>query len=203
MWIGETAVILGGGPSLSLETVHRVVLARLDGRCRIVCVNDAIYVCAAADWVHGTDGMWWRTHVHRLIEHGAIKTTLADDLPARWGVRRLVATGPDGFDPDPAHVRDGGNGVFTSIHALIHAGVGRVLLLGVDMKPGERGRTHWHAGHPHPGFRQPVSPSDYAAMARRFETLKPTLAERGIDVLNCSPNSALRTFQSARIFDLL
>lgn len=193
MWPGEAACILGGGPSLTVEQI-----AHVRGKARVVCVNDSYLLAPWADWLHGSDYKWWLWHRDKgALAFPGIRTTVTVTLPKAWA-RLLKPSGNTGFDPDPSCVRTGASGVYQAIHALVHAGVARVLLLGVDMQNAPDGRTHWHGGHP-----DGMTTDFETVMAPKFETLKPALAERGVEVLNCSPGSALQAFPLARLEDAI
>jgi hypothetical protein len=191
---GETVAVIGGGPSLTLDQMRRVNRARMLGRLRILAVNDAAFV-AASDWVHACDARWWSWHGAALACCRAIKTTADADTLDALVDGHLVDTGRSGFDADPSCIRTGGSSVYQGMHIAIHAGARRILLVGVDMRRGEAGETHWHAGH---GTRTP----DYAsAMLPHFATLLPALAERRVEVVNCSPGSALDCFPTGDLRD--
>lgn len=79
-------------------------------------------------------------------------------------------------------------------------GAKRIVLLGYDMKQGPNGEKHWHPDHTHgsnPGKGQ------FDGWLKRYRTLPPDLEKAGVDVLNCTPNSALDCFPMARLEDVL
>lgn len=189
LWAGLTAVLIGGGPSLTLEQIQMIAKSRLSASgVRVIAVNNAVYVAWWADWLHGCDSKWWIEHIQQVQHFPGIRTTLDPLVPERWKVGLLNNTGQTGFDPDPANCRTGSNGIYQAIHCCIHAGVKQIILAGVDMKRAPDGRSHWHGGH---GLSAP----DYqTVMAPHFETLVPELRERRISVVNASPGTALTTF---------
>jgi hypothetical protein len=189
MWPGQTVVIVGGGQSLSFTQLRIVAKARMEDRCRVIAINDQVFWCWWADWLHGCDLKFWLWHSEALIKFQGIKTTLADNVPDAWVSGFLKNTGQEGFDPHPHHVRTGGNGVYQMMHASIQAGAKKVVLIGVDMRG-----NHCHSGHP-----DKIVIGNFVAMKNRFETLKPALKERGIDVVNCSPGTELEAFPKADI----
>jgi hypothetical protein len=58
------------------------------------------------------------------------------------------------------------------------------------------GQNHWPGAEPR-GKHQPPEPFDLFIPA--FETLVDPLAELGIEIVNCTPGSALETFPVANI----
>lgn len=188
-------VIVGGGSSLTAAQVRVVGMAHAAGRCKVVAINGAIYLCWFGNWCHACDGNWWRFHkgASRFV---GIKTTLDEHLPAEWGVKVLKNTGREGFDPDPSHVRTGSNGAFQALHCLIHAGAARIALLGVDMAG-----PHWFGDHPKEVSR--AAPDHRRVMVPHFPSLLPELKARGIKVVNCSPASKLGVFKRSTIEEFL
>lgn len=190
-WSGATAVIIGGGPSLTLKQVRQIGLCRLDQHCRVVAVNDAAFVAWWADWLHACDAKWWMWHRNTAQRFDGIKTTMSETVPAPWVTGLLKNTGSIGFDPEPGNVRTGSNGVYQAMHELIKSGVKKIILTGVDMQVPAEGDTHWHGIHPgrlHVEYAEKMIPA--------FETLKPALLKYGVKVVNCSPGSALRAFRT-------
>lgn len=189
VWPSSTVVIVAGGPSLSLKQIHYVARARGHDACRVIAVNDAIFPCFWADWLHAGDAQWWRWHIQEVYTFPGIKTTLADDIPAPWVDGYLEQSGDTGFDPDPTKMRTGSSSTYQAIGIAMHAGAKRIILLGVDMKPAENGEGHWFGDHPN------KIPCNYQQqMLPKFQSLKPFLADKGITVLNASPGSALDAF---------
>lgn len=196
IWAGQRVVIIGGGPSVTPEQIHRIARAKLAGAVKVIAVNDAIYLAWWADWLHACDSSWWNVHYPTVHTFNGIRTTLDECVPDRWRVGCLRNTGKHGFDPDPANCRTGANSIYQAIHCCIHAGAREVVLVGCDMRR-TRDRSHWHAGHGGPDV-------DYAnVMAPCFDTIVPTLEERRVRVINASPGTALKTFQTAPLEDAL
>lgn len=196
-WDGETCVIVGGGPSLDLHQVHLLARAKLLGKTRVLAVNDAVFACWWADWLHGCDRKWWDWHIQCVAKFPGRKTTLDRTLPPQWGVKSLNNTGKTGFDENPSCCRTGSNGVYQAMHCLLHAGVKRIGLVGVDMKMDGK-KTHWFGMHPNK-----VTVAYASVMAPHFETLKPAIEARRIKVRNCSPGSALEAFPMKKLSSFL
>lgn len=78
-------------------------------------------------------------------------------------------------------------------------GASRILLLGYDMKLGPNGEKHWHADH---RGRNPHA-AQLEGWRNAFATMLPDLAKAGVEVLNCTPGSALTCFPTANLRDWL
>lgn len=189
----SVVVILGGGPSLTASQIRDVAWARLDGRCRVIAVNDSVYLAWWADWLHAADGNWWRTHIQRVQHFKGIKTTIDPTVPTAWVSGVFNPTGVIGFDKDPYCIRTGNGSGYQAIHCAMQACAKRIVLLGFDMQG-----DHWHSGH------VGEAPTNHAeTMVKHFDTLVPTLKELKIDIVNCSPGSALWCFPRAELLSVL
>ena len=188
---GETVVCIGGGPSLTAGDVDRV-----EGKARVVAVNDAHRLPPWADVLYGCDRKWWRWH-GGVPEFPGLKVSLEETGEA--DIKLLGNSGELGFDPDRRRLRTGANGGYQAIHLAVHLGARRIVLLGYDMKPAPDGRTHWFGEHP-----VATKPSVFAAvMLPKFPTLKAALDRLGVEVVNATPDSALTIWPTHRLDEVL
>ena len=113
--------------------------------------------------------------------------------------RRLQASITSGspFEP-PGWIGSGRNSGFQALNLAIQFGANPILFLGLDMRL-DAG-SHWHGDHP-PGLNNP-NPEIVEVWRRIFAAEAPRLKARGIDVVNCSPGSALDCFEMANIEDV-
>jgi hypothetical protein len=174
---------------MSQEVARAVRLAGLPA----LVTNDTWRLAPWADVLYAADHAWWSVHPESLAFAG-LKVT-AGDVPIA-GVLDLRITGCEGFDPNPECIRTGGNGGYAAVHIAAQGGGRRILLCGFDMHGG-----HWHPDHKRP-LRNPP-PQTFKRWIQRFETLAHELERRGIEVLNCTSNSAMRCFPMARLEDAL
>lgn len=190
LWPGETAVCIGGGPSLMPEDV-----AWCRGRARVIAVNDAYRIAPWADLLYACDAKWWRWH-GGVPTFTGLKATLE---PAEFpGIRRLRRGPLLGLATAPDTLATGRNGGYQAINLAVHLGATRILLLGFDMRRID-GRAHWFGDHP-----VPSQPDIHArAMLPCFDSLPGPLAARGVEVLNCTPGSALTVFANRPLRSIL
>lgn len=193
MWEGETCVCIAGGPSLTREQVDYV-----RGRARVIDINDAYKLAPWADVLYACDLKWWEWH-DGVPDFRGLKVSQDQAAADQYGLLWIEPTAnpethkPDGFDPDPSHIRTGKNGGYQAIHLATHLGAKRIILIGYDMHA-VNGKTHWHDGHPG-GTRGTV----YEIMLRHWPTIVEPLKERGIEVINCTPGSVLDVFPKAAL----
>lgn len=111
-----------------------------------------------------------------------------------------------GLNPQPGLINLGGNSGFQALHlAATFQGAqlpdfagARILLLGFDMQR-TGGRSHSHGDH----LRGLPNGSNFALWIARFSTLARDLKSRGVEVLNCTRQTALRCFPRVPIEDVL
>ncbi len=203
IWPDATVVVIGTGPSLTLSQLHLVARARLAERCHVIVVNDAVFVAWWADWLHACDYKWWAWHRDTAPKFPGIRTTCIETVPESWA-RYLKVIIPNtegdrgGFAEDPDTVAGGGNGGYQAIQLAVKAGGHKVLLLGLDMKLADDGNPHYHGDHPD------QTRSDYKnTMLPHFPGLAKDPKRLNVEVLNCSPGSAIDCFPRVPIEEAL
>jgi hypothetical protein len=190
---GGTVVCLGSGPSLTVADVEYV----RDKADAVIAVNDAVRLAPWADVLYACDAKWWFWHEKDewLTTFRGLRYAL-DPVAKRYpGVVVLRNTGDRGLELDPTGLRAGRNSGYQAINLAVHLGARRVILLGYDMHGG--GGGHWFGSHPD-GSRPP-----YAICLQRFATLVEPLAAAGVEVINCTPKSALTVFPRAPLREVL
>jgi hypothetical protein len=180
MWLDGNVVILASGPSMSKEIADTV---RYHHKYRVITVNTTFQLAPWADIFYAADQKWWAQWWPDIEKLSGMKVTCSDNrFP---DVLQLRVSGKTGFDPDPSCVRTGGNSGYQAIHVAAHTGAKRILLCGYDMKGG-----HWHGRHADP--LRNAGEDIYRRWLENFDTLAPELEQRDIEVINCTPNSALK-----------
>ena len=197
LWPGATVACLGGGPSLTHAQV-----AALKGRVRVIAINDAWQVAPWAEVLYACDWRWWLKH-NGVPAFTGLKVALSNaraHLDAYPEIHLLENTGTEGLEFEPTGLRTGRNGGYQAINLAVHLGAKRILLLGYDMKAAADGRTHWFGDH----ADWPTRPSVFAqAMLPHFPGLAAALEVLGVEVVNCTPDSALDTFPRVPLEDAL
>ena len=195
-WPGETVCILGCGPSLTLEQIAFIRTKRV----RIIAINRAYKICPDADILYGADFKWWRMDYDGSFK--GMKIGLNHDDNTLVGVH-YVHTLRDkageeiktGLSFDPHYVATGGNSGYQAINLAVLMGATRIILLGFDMKKEkDQPRHYWpdNEGEYPDGILK--VDSNYKAFIRHFDTLPNVLNKIGVQVINCTPGSALTCF---------
>lgn len=179
----STFVLIGGGPSLTPADVDAV-----RGRARVIAINESVRLAPWADVLWASDRKWidWNDGVPNF--KGLKFSIESRDTTTRSDWTVLKNTGFLGLETEPKALRTGFNGGYQALGLAYHMGAKRVILLGFDMKGDANGRCHWHP--PHPDGR--VSP--YDKFIEAFDSIVQPLKDAGVEVINCTPNSALKCF---------
>ncbi len=194
-WSGETAFLLGCGPSLRREDVEKLKFRR------VIAINDSYLLAPWADILYFCDAKWWNANRFQVndVFRGPRIVTMQNAIP---GVSMVRCTGDVGLETDPAAIRHGSNSGYQAINVAYHLGVKRIVLLGYDMQVPQNGKMHWCARgevRSPEGFHNTLQ----KVMLPKFDSLVKPLAEAGVIVVNCTPNSALTCWPTVTLEQVL
>jgi hypothetical protein len=219
-WAGETVVLIGGGPSLTLDQVEQVRVAHAAREARVIAINDAYLWAPWADVHYAADVRW-----HRWQDQGVAKPDLgltAGQARAAWsefaGEKCSIENSTGHVDDDAVHLLrnahgavngfglsldpralvTGRNSGFQALNLAVLAGAKTIILLGFDGKQGADGRAHWFGEHP-----EPTPAAAFAIYRQAMSAAENDLEVAGVRVLNCSPGSAIDTFPKVLLEDAL
>lgn len=181
MWPGETCAVLASGTSMNQVTADAV----RESGIRTIAVCRTWELAPWASMIYAADALWWNAYRKQMGHISALK--VACEPTAFLDVNSLKAGALDGYSDDPKVVCTGGNSGYQAICVAALAGCKRILLCGFDM----------HGKHWHPEYKHPLRVHGKEIFDRwlpRFETLRMALWMRNIEVINCTPGSALKTW---------
>lgn len=203
-WQGRTVVLIAGGPSLTKGQVTSVKHAYYHGEIQAIGVNDAYRLAPWVDGLYAADPPWWELHIKAVRETYIPNLYCQDEHTSRrWGLRwtpgpkrggHLEYTGLS-FDPNRIHY--GSHSGFQALNIAVLMGAKKIILLGYDMKPGAGGKMHWFGEHPETSGL--CTERDFGPWVEFYDQAAGQLADRGIQVLNCSPDSAINCFPKTTI----
>lgn len=224
-WEDRTVVLIGGGPSLTLEQMAPVQAAHEAGHVHVVAINDAYLWAPWADINYFADASWWQQHTDGVakpmlkLSAGQVRErfaafpgqkcsienqvgNIADDAVHILRNARLDTNGRGihgyGLSLDPGALVTGKNGGFQSLNLVVLAGAKTVILLGFDGQAAKDGRTHWSGGH-----STPTPEVVYADYRQAMSSAEHDLKAAGVRVFNCSPGSAIDTFPKVPLSEVL
>jgi hypothetical protein len=196
-WRGECVAIVGAGPSAKREDVDQ-----LHNRIHVIAVNESYRLAPWADAVYSCDLAWWKLH-KGLDDFPGLKLThdaiACRTYPALKRVQIESVTSDDILIDRPSYVGAGGNSGFQAMNLAIQFGATGIALIGIDcnLENGE----HWHGRHPY--HMNNPAPSNVKRWRKAFDGVAEKLKNMGIDVVNCSAQSALTQYPKLTILQAL
>lgn len=175
--MAATFICIASGPSLNTADCALVAAAGLP----VIAVNNSWQMLPAADVVFASDLVWWN-------EYGATVPRTAE----RWTTCQLAAQRHQLQQFKSRFLTQSYNSGQLAIELAISRGARRVLLLGYDCSL--RTGTHWHGDHDN--IRNPTRES-VARWHEEFLQLRQWAA--GIEIINCSRETALKVFPRSTI----
>jgi len=203
-WEGETCVLVSGGPSLSIGQIHTAKIAWVEGRTKVIGVNDAYRIAPWINGLYAADIRWWDHHIEEVRKtHIPLLWSQHDKACKQYGLwftpgHSQNPHGP-GLSLDPNYIRFGHNSGFQAFNIAVLLGCKRIILLGYDYTMGEAGERHWFGNHPSPMNKAP----DYDSWAKCYNSTVDILDDIGCEVINCSPRSIIDCFPKSTIGKVL
>lgn len=198
-WRGECVAVVACGPSLRNQD-----LSVLRDRIHVVVVNESYQLCPWAEILYSCDNGWWQLRQVDVRKFGGLKLGFENcSLPEVKNIR-VKKEGADKWNNDllleePGLVGSGGNSGFQLTNIVAQMGASGIALLGMDMKL-DTG-IHWHGRHPSQ-LRNPDE-SVMRDWRKNFDSVSTRFRSAGIDVVNCSPTSALTNYPKMTIDQML
>lgn len=184
----ETIVVIASGPSLTqadcdLAKQHFITLA----------VSDA-YKLIDANYQYACDQKWWSAH---LPINGKAKKYTQVESPSdiEWaesrGIIPVAGISKAGLGLDKIHHNH--NSGAQAINLAYLLGARRIILLGFDMQWTDN-KSHFFGDHP--AVLRNVNPTIHIP---HFTQLAAELEREGVEVINCTRETALHQFRRATL----
>jgi hypothetical protein len=186
------AICIASGPSLTKEDVDYC-----HGRGRVYVVNDCYKLAPWADVLYACDDTWW-IHHKGVPEFKGRKYTIDKNAAAKYGLRLVQSTWREYFTLANDTIAQGRNSGFQAMNLAALHGHKKIILLGYDMKPAANGERHWFGEHP-PGL---IRDSNYLAWRKHWSRAAPIIKAAGIEVVNCTRDSAIDCFPKMKLEDV-
>jgi len=220
IWKDGTCIVIGGGTSLidqfniPAEVVEKVYTGREDISAyspylslihdqHVIAVNMAYKL---GDWIDvlffGDDG-FWKTRKEEIIAFNGLRVSFESEK-IRDSRVKLVARNPrkkQGITFTPAGLLSWNfNSGAAAINLAIQFGVKRIILLGFDMQLDQNNNQHWHKVYSSPlsGVKESMKKH-----LQGFPVIAKDIEGSGIEIINCSPNSAIQCFRKVNIWEVL
>lgn len=205
-WQDDVVAVLCSGPTLCQEDVDK-----LQGKCKVIAVNDSYLLCPWADILWGADWDWWRHHEYvqgfegeRWTTHigrpGWAQEAYSNGIKVIRGLQDTKDKNTKGarLPDDNETLPVGNNGAFQALNLAVMSGSKRIILLGVDMQHID-GKSHWFGNHP----AKLKQTRNFGIFRECFRKVRRDLELRGIEVVNCSPRTTLNCFRKVKLDEVL
>ena len=111
-----------------------------------------------------------------------------------YGLHYIPAKPGRGLRTTPWEIHTGSNSGYQAINLAYHFGAKKVILLGYDMQHTD-GKLHWHGSDPS-GMGNPTGIKGWV---KNFGPLAEDLKALGVDVVNCTRETALECFRRSTL----
>lgn len=199
----KTIVCIGTGPSLDARQVE----AARDIGDLYVC-NDAYKLAPDAALIHACNKEWWDVRWGEVFDLSSRKTTIFRETADRYGIEYVPGRWFDGLSEAPA-VSYGHSAGFQLLNLAYHAKPDRILLLGYDMRYAEDydgknkriGSTprHFFGEYPKELQHWPSAQVKAGVHVELVGLYRAVAKQNLVEIINCTPGSALDCFQMADI----
>lgn len=187
----DTFVCIASGPSLTQADVDHV-----RGRARVLVVNDNWRKAPWADVHYGADGAWWELYwpeirAHTRCERWTMGAKTAEELGLNLA-HRLDGCGLSDvrgriyLGQVPGNPQANSDSGFHAIQLAYQYGAQRIVLLGYDLQH-TAGKAHWFGDHPD-GFNNAPNIQGWRP---KYDYLARLLADAGVELINCTRQTAL------------
>ena len=186
MWPGATCYVIGGGPSIGdlSEEDWNVIRKK-----RTIVTNNAYLIASWAEVLFFMDWKWFEQHENKLKRYHGLKVTIAAQGRGKKGILFCERGSKNLLAPYSWVINNGSNSGYCGINLAVHFGVKRIILVGFDMALRDK-KHNYHNEHQRVmkdnTYREQFLPA--------FESLPDPLRKKGVEVLNATPESALKTF---------
>jgi hypothetical protein len=204
-WAGEPCIVAATGPSLTVDLIQKVRMARWVDKWKVIAVNDAYSVMPWADAMYACDNHWWLKAPrdfskfagelwtsHEEINHPTeVHVNDSREILKAFPAVRLVAgrTGSE-FSFDPSYISYGLTSGFQAINLGLLKGCRDIILVGFDSRH-VNGKSHFFGDHPK-GI--PTTPDHgYSTHVEPFKHAAARLP-KSVRIINATPGSAIQCF---------
>lgn len=191
-WSHKPVVVVASGPSLTDEDIRTVKKFLQAGKIHVIVINDNWQLIPYADVLYAADHRWWTSYYAKVVTYFMGESWTCDSRIADHyaGVNYIPSVVGAGLPETKDFIKVGATSTTQAIELAYIWGARVIALLGLDCQP-TGGRKHWFGNHP-PSLDE-VLP--FQRWMEELGILAKELTAEGIDVHNCSRETALTCFQ--------
>jgi len=168
-WEGHIAVVVGSGPS-----ARYAPLELLRNRAKFIVINDSWKLAPWADILFACDVAWWDQN-NGCPEFKGRRVTASPNCMKKYNIDLFCSVGTN----------SGLRGIFLAQRL----GANPICMVGFDMHPNNG--VHWHEARKN--LREP-GPNEMLVWRQETEWAAERFKEKGVQVINCTPGSALTKY---------
>lgn len=183
----QTAVIVASGRSLTKDDVEYC-----QGKATVYVVNNCYQLAPWADVLYACDEEWWDSY---KPEFSGQKWTINENAAKKYNLNKIDYDSSLAFSPAQI-IATGNNSGFQAMNLAYLHGYKRIILLGFDyMNSGQ----HWFGKHPSGLQKSP----DMNRWVKHMRNAQPIMQSLGIEVINCTRETAIDCFPQMPITEAL
>lgn len=183
----ETAVIIGTGPSLTIKQLEQVNHLKRFG-CNRAFEFDL-------DVLAATNYQFWDYYWPEIKDLRCDKWTPFKPSAEKYGINYIEERGEAGLSTDPSYIHHHHGSGPIILNIALHYGIKKMLLIGWDMRFPTDGKRHYFGEYPESmqhWTKNIGENGEILGLIKEMETINPS--DYGIEIINCTPNSALTHF---------
>lgn len=214
MWEGETAFVIGGGPSLKIsaglpieENDSKKIYSAISKYLKpihnknVVGSNNAFKL---GDWVDACffgDSRWFGWNMEALLHYSGILVTCQRtfDNPYGIAVKKLMKLQKPGLTTDPDSICWNRSSGGAAINLATLFGAKRIILLGFDMQLVKE-TANFHDDYP---VQRKRAKGPYDIFLKPMKSIYGAAERQGIEILNATSKTKLNTFPRVKLKDVI
>lgn len=162
-------------------------------------MNATFRLAPWADVLYAADERFWDTYADEIFPHFQGECwSVSEGAQKKFGTYWIRHCRNNGFSTEPDTINGGGNSGYQGIHLAATFGAKKIVLLGFDMQR-TFGREHWHGKHK----GKLPNGQGFVGWIRQMAPLAKDLKAMGVEVINCSRQTALHCFPEATLAETL
>lgn len=183
----------------------------------VIAINVAYLIGTWIDMCFFGDNKFFLPNMSKLALWPGLKVTCFSGIKQIPWIKYLAqdVSRPHGISPNPRMVAWNVNSGSAAISVAANAGAKRIILVGFDMNLSVDGRQHWHTLYKgvdptvtlfeerNKGIPMRATKSSFLRHLNGFPAIAKDARERGIEIINASPTSAIKEFPKMTIKELL
>ncbi len=179
----KTAVCIASGTSLTKEDVDYC-----KDKAAVYVVNNCYLLAPWADVLYACDEEWWD---HYKPDFAGAKWTINESAAQKYNLN-ITLHDTQAIFCEKDMIATGCNSGFQAINLAYLHGFRRILLLGYDF---QNSGQHWHGKHSgslnkHPNMKMWI---------RHMENAYPLMKNAGLEIINCSRETAINSIPRSTI----